>query len=153
MGCHDKHVISHNQNCFIDEKHIFFHSNGLTEPSALIRNSPRVQFWSNSMFCPRYLIFISIQAFMNISFTLQAEKDPIKYEWPQHYSHYKFCFLIVLMLNVSVNNFPVMSGRSHRFLGITSTFRGVNVSLLKDTTRRRWVSNPRPLAPESANYK
>ena len=52
-----------------------------------------------------------------------------------------FVFLIVFMLNVSVNNFPVMSGRSHRFLGITSTFRGVKVSLLKETTRRRWESN------------
>ena len=29
----------------------------------------------------------------------------------------------VLRLNVPVNNFSVMSGRSHRFLGITSTFR------------------------------
>ena len=52
-------------------------------------------------------------------------------------------FLLVLMLNIPVNNFSAMSGRSHRFLGITSTFRGVNVSLLKDTTQ------PRPLATES----
>ena len=37
----------------------------------------------------------------------------------------------------SSQQFLVMSGRSYRFLGITSTFRGVNVSLLKDTTRRR----------------
>ena len=29
-----------------------------------------------------------------------------------------------------------MSARCHRFLDITSTFRGVNASLLKDTTRR-----------------
>ena len=29
-----------------------------------------------------------------------------------------------LMLNVPVNNFSVMLGRSHRFLGITSTFWG-----------------------------
>ena len=51
---------------------------------------------------------------------------------------YKFLVcLFVLMLNVLVNNFSVMSGRSHRFLCITSTFRGVNVSLLKDTTWRR----------------
>ena len=34
----------------------------------------------------------------------------------------------MLLLNVPVNIFPVMSGRSHRFLGITSTFLGVNVS-------------------------
>ena len=39
----------------------------------------------------------------------------------------RFC-LFVLWFNVPVNNFSVMSGRSHRFLGITSTFRGVNVS-------------------------
>ena len=31
------------------------------------------------------------------------------------------CFLFVLRLNVPVNNFSVMSGRSHRFLGITVT--------------------------------
>ena len=31
-------------------------------------------------------------------------------------------FWFGLMLNVPVNNFSVMSGRSHRFLGITSTF-------------------------------
>ena len=29
-----------------------------------------------------------------------------------------------------------MSARCHRFLDITSTFRGVNASLLKDTTGR-----------------
>ena len=42
----------------------------------------------------------------------------------------------LLWLNVPVNDFSVMPGWSHRFLGITSTFRGVNVSLLKETTRR-----------------
>ena len=40
---------------------------------------------------------------------------------------YIFC-LFGLRLYVQVNNFPVMSGRSHRFLGITSTFWEVNVS-------------------------
>ena len=45
--------------------------------------------------------------------------------------------LLVLRLYVSVNNFSVMSGRSHRFLGITSTFWEVNVSCcINDTTRR-----------------
>ena len=44
-----------------------------------------------------------------------------------------FC-LLKLILNVPVNNFSVMSGRSHRFLGITSTFRGVNVPLVKNAT-------------------
>ena len=36
--------------------------------------------------------------------------------------------LVCLMLNVPVNYFSVMLGRSHRFLGITSTFGGVNMS-------------------------
>ena len=35
-------------------------------------------------------------------------------------------FGLVLRLNVPVNNFSAMSGRSHRFLGITSTFSGSN---------------------------
>ena len=34
----------------------------------------------------------------------------------------KLSIFICLMLNVPVNNFSVMLGRSHRFLGITSTF-------------------------------
>ena len=37
-------------------------------------------------------------------------------------------FLFWLRLYVPVNNFPVMSGWSHRFLGITGTFWEVNVS-------------------------
>ena len=56
-----------------------------------------------------------------------------------------------LMLNIPVNNFSVMLGRSHRFLGITSTFGGKYV-LLKDTTRidpsgarttDLWIRSPR----------
>ena len=35
----------------------------------------------------------------------------------------KIC-VCVLMLNLPVNNFSVMSERSHHFLGITSTFSG-----------------------------
>ena len=66
------------------------------------------------------------------------------------------------MLKVPVNNFSVMLGRIHRFLGITSTFLllffwgggggggGGYYVLLKDTTRRpEWGSNPRLLDPES----
>ena len=46
--------------------------------------------------------------------------------------------LVCLMLNVSVNNFSVMLGQSHRFLDITSIFgRGCKHGLLKDTTRRK----------------
>ena len=53
------------------------------------------------------------------------------------------------MLNVQVNNFSVMLGWSHRFLGSTRTFGGKYV-LLKDTTwRPKWGSNPRLLDPES----
>ena len=37
-------------------------------------------------------------------------------------------FLFGLRLYVPVNNFSIMSGQSHRFLGITSTFGEVNVS-------------------------
>ena len=48
-----------------------------------------------------------------------------------------------------INNLSVMLGRSHRFLGITSTLRGKYV-LLKDTARRNECeSNRRPLDPES----
>ena len=42
-----------------------------------------------------------------------------------------------------------MSARCHRFLDITSTFRGVNASLVKDTTRRGVGIEPRPLVLES----
>ena len=48
------------------------------------------------------------------------------FRYKLHQKYYNFCFF-VLMLNVPVNNFSVMSGRSHRFLDIISIFRGVNV--------------------------
>ena len=35
-----------------------------------------------------------------------------------------FYFFLGLMLNVPVNNYSVMLGWNHRFLGITSTFGG-----------------------------
>ena len=49
---------------------------------------------------------------------------------------------VCLMLNVPVNNFSVMLGRSHHFLCITSFFffflgGGGKYVLLKDTTQRR----------------
>ena len=60
-----------------------------------------------------------------------THKDIIKnidYEYNGKYNCLKYieiCFgLVCLMLNVQVNNFSVMLGRSHRFLGITSTFGG-----------------------------
>ena len=46
-----------------------------------------------------------------------------------------FC-LIGLRLYVPVNNFSVMSGRSNRFLGITSTFLEGKCIFLEDTTQR-----------------
>ena len=46
----------------------------------------------------------------------------------------RFLVLVLLRLNIAVNDFSIMSGWSHCFLGSTTTFWGVNVSLLKDTT-------------------
>ena len=43
---------------------------------------------------------------------------------------------VSFLLNVPVNNLSVLSGRSHRFLGITSTFLGGKCILLKATKRR-----------------
>ena len=62
-------------------------------------------------------------------------------------------FWFGLMLNVPVNNFSGMLGRSHRFLGIASTLGGGGGGgeyvFLKGTTRRPdWGSNPRLLDPE-----
>ena len=55
----------------------------------------------------------------------------------------------MLRLNDPVNNFSVMSGKSQRFLGLTSIV-GSYCVLLRDTTRRRmWGSNPGPLDSES----
>ena len=58
-------------------------------------------------------------------------------------------FWFGLMLNIPVNNFSVMLGWSHRFLGITSTFSlgggggGGKYVLLKDITwGPEWGSNP-----------
>ena len=53
----------------------------------------------------------------------------------------------LLRLNVPVNNFSVMSGRSHRFLGITSTIRGVNLAQGHNTAEVG--IEPQPLALES----
>ena len=54
-----------------------------------------------------------------------------------------YVFLFWLRLYVPVNNFSVMSGWSHHFLGIISTFLGCKCILLKDTTwQHEWGSNP-----------
>ena len=52
------------------------------------------------------------------------------------------------MLNVPVNNFSVMLGWSHRFLGITSIF-GCKYVLIKDTAATRVGLEPQPLDQES----
>ena len=58
-------------------------------------------------------------------------------------------FVVAFRLNGQVNNFSVMSGRSQRFLGLTSTV-GSKCVLLKDTTRcHLWESNPGLLDSES----
>ena len=44
--------------------------------------------------------------------------------------------LFVFKCFMPQSTISLMSARCHRFLDITSTFRGVNASLLKDTTRR-----------------
>ena len=50
------------------------------------------------------------------------------------------------MLNVPVNNFSVMSGWSNRFLGITSTFQGVNVSFAQGHNSAEVGIDPAPLS-------
>ena len=55
----------------------------------------------------------------NFDFNSDMLRDDVKDQ-----SHFEN--LVLLRLNVPVNNFSVKSGRSHRFLGITSTFRRVN---------------------------
>ena len=74
-------------------------------------------------------------------------------------SYLKDLVWVLLMFNVPVNNFSVMSGRSHRFLGITSTFWEVNVScsrtqhgdLSEDRTRDLSLRSP-TLIPERILY-
>ena len=56
------------------------------------------------------------------------------------------------MLNVPVNNFSVMSGKSHRFLGITSTFLGVNVSYSR-TQHGVCVQTPNPCTPVTDRHE
>ena len=54
-----------------------------------------------------------------------------------------------LMLNVPVNNFSVMLGQSHRFLGITSSFLGVKMSYSRTQHGDLSGTRTRPLDPES----
>ena len=55
-----------------------------------------------------------------------------------------FFRFVSLRLNVPVNNFSVMLGRSYRFLGMTSTFGSKCILFVGP----EWSSKPRPLNPE-----
>ena len=52
----------------------------------------------------------------------------------------KFMLVGSLILNVAVKKFSVMLGRSHRFLGITSTFWGENLPCSR-TPKFMWNHN------------
>ena len=58
---------------------------------------------------------------------------PLNFLWDSLLPPHAVGWLVGLRLYTPVNNFSVMSGRSHRFLGITSTctFWKVNVSCLR----------------------
>ena len=60
---------------------------------------------------------------MVVLITCKNEADPIKNE-----GAILRVFWFGLVLNIPVNNFCVMLGQGHRFLGFTSTFWGVNMS-------------------------
>ena len=59
-----------------------------------------------------------------------------------------FRFFVSFLLNVTVNNFSVMSGRSHRFLGITSTFGELMRLAQGHNTATRVRIELQPLDPE-----
>ena len=53
----------------------------------------------------------------------QNQKHAIETETGENWNYrHNTKILVDLILNVPVNNFSVMLGRSHQFLGITSTF-------------------------------
>ena len=58
-------------------------------------------------------------------------------------------FSFLLLFNVPVNNFPVIFGRSHRFLCIYQYFGELNVSCSRILHGGHEGSNPGHLAPES----
>ena len=86
------------------------------------------------MFDPSIIIINKVPqyAWKTLSFTLGFQTEGYT---PGFQIFFMDLDLVCLMLNVPVNNFSVMFGLSHSFLGITSTFWGKYV-LHKDTTRR-----------------
>ena len=53
----------------------------------------------------------------------------------KYLKHNRFHGMVLLLFNVPVNNFSVMFGRSHCFLGIYQYFGELKNFLLKETTR------------------
>ena len=70
----------------------------------------------------------SVQANYYAKFHTSYLKQILISKWSVLYSAQSILVWFGLRFYVPVNNFSVMSGRSHRFLGITSTFWEVNVS-------------------------
>ena len=75
------------------------------------------------MFDPSIIIINKVPQFewktLSITLGFQTEGDT-----PGFQIFFMDLGLVSLMLNVPVNNFSVMLGLSHSFLGITSTFWG-----------------------------
>ena len=75
-----------------------------------------------------WLVFMKLFAKCSASFSLSSKVHvpghfPLRdcHDYLQFMTGLNFVGLFVLRLNIPVNNSSVMSGRSHRFLGITST--------------------------------
>ena len=83
------------------------------------RLNKKVFFWSNRT-CTAVSLEIHVYKNLGISEYVNC------YQILTQRSFVLFVFL--LRLNVAVNNFSVMSGRSQRFLGLTRTVERVNVS-------------------------
>ena len=73
-----------------------------------------------------HCLFIRQNSFLKLQGQLASRFKRFTYWLPLvliHHSTADIVCLFVLRFNVPVNNFSVMSGRSHCFLSITSTFR------------------------------
>ena len=91
--------------------------------------------------------FLSLANVLSLRLALES------FLWSFSSYGFKFWFWFGLMLNIRVNNFSVMLGLSYRFLGITSTFLGVNMSCSRTQhgdpsgarTPHLWIRSPRCL--------
>ena len=90
--------------------------------STLPRDLANVNEWK-IMFDPSIIIINKVPQYalktLGITLGFQTEGDT-----PGFQIFFTDLSLVCLMLNVQINNFSVMLGRSHSFLGITSTFGG-----------------------------